>query len=241
MPTRTLQRIIDITDNGGKALANSIFPNEFEYYAVTLELVDSEDQTVDFLTFPVTPNAIDYSYNSIVNVKKNMGGVTAIDSSTFVPSKYNMSGSFGRNLKILVGRDVTHQDSTQQGNFGIDTALQITSSILNSKIKSGYGTIKVLEAIVKKSSQLDAYNRPHRLYLYNPALGHSFLVKVMSWRANQDYNSSNMVWQYDLQMITILPLESVSQENENSLASLTVMPFLQRGANHLFNTVKQIV
>ena len=42
----------------GAAGAHALFPNDIEYYALTLELVDSKGFTVDSLFFPVMPKEI---------------------------------------------------------------------------------------------------------------------------------------------------------------------------------------
>jgi len=244
MPTQVLQRINSLANGGGRGLVNGLYPNEFEYYAVTLELVDSEDKTVDYLTFPVSPKSMTYNYTSIANIKKNMGGVTVIDTDKFIPSKYMMSGTFGRSLKILIGQDINHEDSTQAGAWTKqDSEFAIRSSVLNAKIKSGYGALKILEAIVDKSSGIDQYDRPFRLYLYNPAMGHSFLVKVNTFSTKQDYDSSNMVWQYEIAFTTIAPLDRIINrvDVKESLSQSTLLPSLQRSTNRLFNQVRGLI
>lgn len=241
MPTQVRQVINNIVGNGGKALLNALHPNEFEYYAVTLELIDSQGKTIDYLTFPVTPRMMDYTYNSAVTVRRNVGGVTALDTPSFVPAKYTISGSFGRNLKILIDKSITDIDSTAQGKMSkLDQGLNLVPSILNAKIKTGYGTLKLLEAIVDKSSGLDKYNKPYKLFLYNPALGHSFLVKVISFNPNQEWDTSNMVWQYQIVMTTIAPLDKIVDGfNPRSLLRLGI-PLLQRRGDKLSSTIQSI-
>ena len=246
MPTETQNRIIDLVQSGGKALVNGIFPNDFEYYAITLELVDSVGSTVEYLTFPVNPNTIDYDYRSIANVKKNVGGVTVLNTESFVPKKYSFSGTFGRKLRILINKadEIVDPQSSVKGVFGKlrENGLQIKTSVLNAKIKSGYGTMKLLESIVEKSAGLDRYGEPMKLYLYNPTLGHSYLVVVESFRPHQDRQTSNMIWQYNISFNVIAPLDRLlGKDTGTSLLSSTKMNVLQKGVNLVANSIKRSI
>lgn len=245
MPQQVRQQLDRLATVGGRALINGLYPNEFEYYAITLELTDSQDKVVDFLTFPVNPNEMEYDHQSVVNIKKNFGGVTALDTESFVPKRYSMSGTFGRKLRLLLSNvdNISAEQSTAKGVFEKQrNGLQIKTAILNSKIKTGYGTMKVLEAIIDKSSGLDQYNKPMRLFLYNPTLGHSFLVKSNGLKIHQDYTTSNMMWKYHLTLTTIAPLARInSEKKKTSLTSIAVMGVLQKGVNLLSNSIKKSV
>jgi len=230
----------------GKAGVNALFPNDFEYYAITLELTDSKGKTVDYLTFPVTPSMIGFDDKKVVNIKKTMGGVTSLDTDTEIPKFITMSGMFGRKLRLLISPPIENSQSTANGIFSSvsGNGLQINSPVLNAKLKTGYGATKVLEAIIKKSSSLDQYNRPNRLYLYIPPLGHNFLVKATQFRLDQDYQSSNMLWKYTLAFTTLARIEDLKIENDNqdnSLIKSTSIDILQRTANSVVRDLKQSV
>jgi hypothetical protein len=233
-------KILSQVQDIGKAGINALFPNDFEYYAITLELTDSQGKTIDFLTFPVAPENIDYNAPSAVNIKKNLGGVTALDTSSFDPSRYTLSGTFGRKLRLLFTKG-SSQHSTSKGVFGTiqESGLTIKTSILDAKIKSGYGTTKLLESIVEKSKSLDDYNKPVRLYLYNPALNHNFLVKANNLTLHQDIQTSNAMWKYTLEMTAIAPVDKLSNSAPTSMIGTTTMASLNKGANSLVNSLKK--
>jgi len=216
----------------GKAGANALFPNDFEYYAVTLELTSFDGQTIEYLTFPVTPNAISYDDVKVTNIKKSFAGVTALDTDSFIPKRLSLSGTFGRKLRVLVGGgSFTNPASTANGVFDNirDNGLTIRTSILDAKLKTGYGTTKILEAISTKSSGVDNQNRPNKLFLYIPPLGHNFLVKINQLKLSQDY-SNNMMWQYEMQLTALAKVEDLDSGNAiTSLLKSTGMDLLQRG------------
>jgi len=224
----------------GKAGVHALIPNDFEYYVVTLELTDSQGDTVEYLTFPVTPSSIIYDDTKITNIKKSFSGVTALDTETFVPKNITLQGTFGKKLRVLVGPALSSNQSSSSGVF--DTlktdGLQIKTNILNAKLKTGYGTTKVLEAIHKKSSGLDQYNRPNRLFLYIPPLGHSFLIKINSLKLEQNYGASNMMWNYTLQISTLANSADLVEQGKGLITALA-FDNLQRSANQLVNSIKQ--
>lgn len=228
----------------GRAGINALFPNDFEYYAITLELTDSKGNTVDYLTFPVSPEGIDFNETSLVNIKKTLGGITALDTPSFIPKKYTLTGTFGRKLRLLLSKATTSDQSTSQGVYDkIQSGLQIKTSVLNAKIKTGYGATKMLEAIIKKSSGLDQYNRPMRLYLYNPTLNHNFLVKNNGLLLHQDRQSTNMMWKYTLNLTAIAPVDRLKSDADvdSSLLNSTSIAVLSKGANILAKNIKKSI
>lgn len=231
----------------GKAGLSALFPKEFEYYAITLELTDSIGRTVEYLTFPVNPDTLDHVNKRMVNIKKTAGGVTALDIEGFIPQQMTLSGTFGRQLKLIVNQaeTISAQNSTSKGVFDPvnDQSLQINNAIISSKIKTGYGAIKLLESIVNKSSSLDEYNRPHRLYYYSPAQGHSWLVKANNFQQHQDIQSTNMLWKYTFNLTAIAPVYNTGRDSENptSLINSTAYNVLQRTGNVIINNIKKSI
>lgn len=246
MSFNTAADIRNFVTDIGRAGVNALFPNDFEYYAITLELTDSKGKTIDYLTFPVSPEAIDYSETSLVNIKKTLGGITSLDTPTFIPKKYNLTGNFGRKLRLLLSNAETSSSdqSASKGVFDkLQNGLQIKTSILNAKIKTGYGATKLLEAIITKSSGLDQYNRPVKLYLYNPALNHNFLVKSNGLTFHQDRQTSNMMWKYTLNLTAIAPVDrlKINEDISSSLLGSTSISLLNKGANILVKNIKSSV
>lgn len=245
------REIRDLSTEIGRAGVNALYPNEFEYYAVTLELTDSQGDTVEYLTFPVSPESMMYDNATLVNVKKSMAGVTALDNETFQPRNIEMTGTFGRKFKILLNNELGEvnirksEDSTVNGHFNTfkANAVNVKTAIFDPKLKTGYGTLKVLEAIIEKSRGLDKNNQPHRLYLYNPALGHNWLVKVRSVNFQQDRTNSNMLWKYNLQLAALAPVESVNDANLGGLklSESTRVSVLQAGLSKLLNKISSSI
>lgn len=243
-PKKITELAIDI----GKAGVNALFPNEFEYYAVTLELTDSQGNTIEYLTFPVSPESMSYDNTTMSNVKKSMSGVSALDNETFNPRRIEVTGTFGRKFKILLNNELgdfdlqNYDDTSAKGVFKTTkaNAMNIKEAVFNPKLKTGYGTLKILEAIVEKSKGFDKHNQSHKLYLYNPALGHNWLVKVDSINFSQDRTSSNMLWKYNMQLTAIAPLTKVNSIDvgKKSLPVSTGISVLQGGLNSLTSKIR---
>jgi len=210
----------------GRAGVHALFPNDFEFYMIMLELVDSIGKTIDFLAFPVAPEKLNYEDPRLVNIKKSLGGISSLDTETFAPKTITMSGTFGRKFKLLIGKPTTSAEnnakSSDSGFFEkeISEGLNIKRQVFDPKYKTGYGVLKILESIVNKSSGLDLNGEPYRLYLYNPSLNHSFLVKINKFTMSQDKNNSNMMWRYDLMMTAIAPIQSLRDKAKEELSDL---------------------
>lgn len=235
------KKITELAKIIGKAGVNALYPNDFEYYAITLELTDSVGNTIEYLTFPVSPESISYNNVTLVNIKKSMSGISALDNETFQPRKIEMTGTFGRKFKILLNNELSlpkvidAEDNTAKGQFDAvrKNVMNVKKSVFNPKLKTGYGTTKILESIVEKSKGVDQFNRSYRLFLYNPALGHNWLVKINSINLSMDRTSSNMMWQYNMQLTAIAPLDRVKSTKKGTLILATGISSLQSGLNAL--------
>lgn len=233
---------LDLLTNSGRAVANALFPNDFEYYSVALELTTSDDKTVEYLTFPVPPEAIRVVSTQITNIRKTVGGVIAMSTPTYIPIRINIKGTFGRKLRILLGSGIdlgglsALRFSATAGVYSKEQA-QGTGKrklgIFNPTIKTGYGVTKILQSIYDKSNALDDKNQPFRCYFYNPMLGESYLIKINDLTLNQDKNASNMLWNYSLDMTTLAPLDSLGRGGLKGLVKNTGMNIVQGGVNLL--------
>lgn len=234
---------------GGQALA-SLYPNDFEWYMVALELADSNDNTIDYLTFPIMPDSISKTEPTRTNIKKSMAGVTVLSTPSYSPQEINIKGSFGRQFKILINPkpSVSIDASSKSVNAGKYHLFDITKksgsisglafSSFNMNVKTGYGVMKILQAMISKSVGLDESGRPLRLYFYNMALGESYLVSIppSGVRFSQDL-SKNMVWNYNMTMIALAPLEAVSNKNDKSLLDKLLPSMIQTGVNEVASVV----
>jgi len=235
----------------GSAGANAMYPNDFEYYMVGLELVKYNGITIDMLIFPILPKQIKRSDHTSTNVKKTMGGVSVVKTSSFIPIDFSLSGNFGRKFRVLVQSDsildfqalrysllsgTSYRDYLDQD---LISGSKFSKPTFNYAIKTGYGVTKVLEAIVNKSrGSID--NKPNRLIFYNLAYGESYLVEIIDFEVSQNLES-NMIWNYSISMKAIAPLEMVEWERERSVKSVLLSSAIQKSVNNIANTAKTFV
>lgn len=215
---------------GSQMMAN-LFPNDFEWYMVALELEDSQGQTIDYLTFPITPNAITKTEPVKTNIRKSMGGVTVLTSPTFTPQEINIKGNFGRNIKFLISPGVSPIGanlSTESGKFDLYSIQGEKNTIPMLKfpgfalgVKTGYGVIKILQAMLSKSVGTDNFGQPMHLNFYNMALGESYRVVVppSGYQFSQDL-SNNMIWNYNLTLIAVAPLAAINGYDGGTWANI---------------------
>lgn len=238
-------KFIDIPSigiNAAQAALNALYPNDFEYYMMAFELVDPTDKTIDYFVFPIMPSAFSDNIVSPTTVTNTMGGVSVTSNSSFSPHDVMMQGNFGRKFKILTGggQDSIHPAvamySTSSGAF--DQAAFIPSmrgkfikALSNTRVKTGYGAFKILEGICAKS-KADLNGKPNRLYMYNPALGANYMVKVMNFKASMS-GANNMIWGYELTLKAVAPLEAIVGigKKKDSLAGALTSSVVQNTAN----------
>ena len=224
----------------GRAGANALFPNDFEYYLVSMELVDSRGKTVDMLTWPVNPSSFNQSNPEITKIKKTAGGVTSLSSESFVPKKITMSGTFGRKFRLLLG-SFSVGDIIAQGNSigGVpNSAVSTGAREFNVQVKNGYGTMKKVEKLCLLSNQLDKYNQPYKLYFYNLMNNGNFLVEVSDFSMSQNESSSNMLWNYSLSLTGVAPIDQIVSR-QRSVFSISSMGAVQKRTQSLLSNVKK--
>lgn len=205
----------------GKKALNALFPREFEFYMLSLELINSKGFTEDFFTFPVTPNSIKEQYQTLTNIQKTASGITVNKTDTFAPRNIIVSGNFGRQFKTIINRNLvsftgiafTAESGGVDGlkqNFTSQRPGEIVSAVFNRETKTGYGCLKVLESIINKSQNRDPFGFPYRLLLYNAALGNNYVVEVINFEQNQD-QQSNAIWNYNIVFTAVAPVEFISE------------------------------
>lgn len=248
------RRYEDLRNAIGKSGANALFPREFEYYLISFELVNSRGFTEDFFTFPVTPSSIKEGLVYLTNIRKTNTGVTVTKTDSFVPRDISISGNFGRQFKAMVNRNLvsftgialTALNGGADGlvsNFKSQSGAEIISSIFNREIKTGYGCLKVMETILRKSQERDPYGLPYRLLFYNPALGNNYIVEPVNFSQSQQMEN-NAIWDYNLDMKAVAPLEQIADLNEfNLIKSLSKDNILRNGgqlANRLASRIGRL-
>lgn len=225
-----------INSIGGAGL-NSIFPNDFEHYLIALELLTSDNRTIDYFAFPVSPESIQQIDPQITNVKKTAGGISSLSSTTFVPKEISLKGTFGRRFRILFQNPVWFSafkfSGVQKKEDLIGKLGALKKASFDPAVKTGYGCSKILQSICDKSTMVDDYNKPFKLFFYNPILGDNYMVKVMDLTLSQSKESNRIVY-YNLRLKAIAPL---SNNITSILKSLTIQT-LQKGVNEIVSNVK---
>jgi len=233
----------------GSAAMHALFPNDFEYYLFALELVNSAGDSVEYFTFPVTPQSVEEVKREITNVRKSMGGVNVIKNPSFVPREINIIGDFGRVFKVVINSQRVEfsglRFSTNNGFFKKPNPGQISrpTPVFSSFAKTGYGCVKIIEAIREKSKQLDEFNKPYGLYCYNPILGNNYQVEFVSMTHRQDKESNNMIPRYNIQLIATAPLESLLSSRKNIASAIRNLSFanIQKTANRLSSRIRRSI
>lgn len=196
----------------GRALLHTKYPDDIEYYAITLELTDSNNRTLESLTFPVLPNSISFNAPNTAHIKRSMGGITILDTPTYTPSEITLQGTFGRKFKYMFGRTGTNGgDEVTKGE-----ALHLGRGVkeFSKSVKNGYGITKVLEYIIRRAQEVDkSTGETNRLFLYNLTLNNHYLVQPVNMQLHQDVGS-NMIWNYQLQFRTLAYTYYVKTDRE---------------------------
>lgn len=227
----------------GKTALNIRYPKEFELYLCALELTDQDGQTLKYFIFPIMPSGISETKPQLTNIKKTLAGVTVLSSPTFMPTDITLNGNFGRKFKVLLGTDLQDFASSFTVNNQItpNSILSGVGDFFDNRIKTGYGCIKILEEIIQQSNQIDS-GGAKRLIFYNQALGNSYLVKATSLTFNQS-QETNMIWNYNLQLRSIAPLEAIKtpKEIQDQNFKLDTTGFAQKQVNNLVNNLSGMI
>ena len=227
----------------GRAGLHALFPTDVELYLMALELTDGSGDTIDYFLFPILPNQITKTEPTRTNIKMTSSGITVLSSNSYVPQEIQIKGDFGRTFKILLspkdGSTPAVAFSTSRGVFDLG---QVNNKLNNADfrtrnfnpgIKTGYGAIRVLKAIVNKANGIDRDGQPFRLYFYNLALGESYLVTIPPKGITVSQTlEKNMIWSYILNMTTLAPLNALANRSgASSLARILATGLIQQGIN----------
>lgn len=241
------KKVVQLQAEVGRSTLNMMYPSDFEVYLMSFELVkineNGKEEVLNFFSFPVMPNNISQSEPQITNIKKTVGGITILNTNTFIPKDVTIQGNFGRSFKLLISNESVNfralalnpkqaiKSVGQAFKKKVSEILDAQPTTFSNTVKTGYGCIKILQAICDASVDIDN-GRPRRLYFHNPAFGESHLVKITSFTANQNMQQ-NMIWGYNLQMKLISPIENVRVNNDNSLKTLLTISSVQNGINKI--------
>ena len=227
---------------------NAIYPNEFEFYLVALELVDQYNNSIDYFSFPISPDSINEIQSQITNIKNTSNGIISMITNKFVPKVISMKGTFGRRFRVLLKNNATiNFSSFSFSGFFNQAGLQNNVNILEQatfdpSIKSGYGSVKCLEAICKKSLSVDQTGNPmYKLFFYNPILGNNYMVEVIEFESSQNMER-NRIPSYSLQLKAIAPLENIVDfDLKKSMVKNLTADNLSKGANMIANQLRKVI
>lgn len=223
----------------GKAAMHYKYPDEFEYYLIAFELVDSLGVSEDYMMFPIMPSQISKVENNRTSIKKSSSGTTILYSSSTTPNDLSLKGDFGKGFKLLIRNNDNPSGYTLGLNF---KKLSLKNPEFDPTVRTGYGAIKILQRIMNNSSKLDSSGNPRKLYMYNLALGESYLCVVPNGglTISQQYDR-NMIWGYSLNLSLIANLEDLkSSSNVTSSIDLLKTSAMQNSLNSLLSSVSKI-
>lgn len=227
----------------GSKYLSSKYPAEFEYYLCAFELIDSNNNTVQYFLFPIMPSQIREKQPQNVNIKKTMSGITTMTSPTFNPISINLNGNFGRSFKVIKGSgyiDLITNFVDRIKNTSLKS-LKLNQEEFDKDVKTGYGCIKILEGIVKTAKGVDGNNKPYTLIFYNLALGNNYFVKIEDIEFSQD-QSSNMIWNYSLSMTAIGNVDDyISLDKRRSNKSLINDDWNRKKTSVVFNKISSML
>lgn len=223
----------------GQKAVNALYPNEVEVYITAFELVNSLGRTVDYFIFPINPSSVSEVQNLGTNIKKTAGGISVLNTISFIPTQITLNGDFGRQFKFILGQEIISfaamAFSTSGGifkNIGNTFSNNFSNGIFSKSLKTGYGCIKMMEAIILKTKTLDQNNLPYSLYFYNLSLGNNYLIQPNTLTLSMS-EEKNMIWRYSLNMTSLAPLDAISTSSKNELtALLSFNESVQKGINN---------
>lgn len=252
-PSGAQTKLKQMLSTVGRTALSTLFPRDFEVYLCMLELSTTDGQVIDSITFPVNPESIRKTENKRTTVRNSAGGIVVLTSPIFVPQDISIKGDFGRGFKILLNSDSNDGStglafSIKAGKYtllevGKKKQPSLKSPEFDVGIKTGFGCIKILQSIVSKSNGVDNEGKPFRLFFYNLALGESYLVVIPPTGLEISQNmSKNMIWEYNLNMTAIAPLEAVKNATKGSSAVKNFsVSVVQKTVNDLANYVATVL
>lgn len=233
----TTNKFNRLSTNMLRSTLSTMYPNDFETYLMALELVDSEGNTVDSLSFPVMPNNIQKTEVTRLNVKKSAGSLVVLSSNSKAPSEITIKGDFGRSFKLML------QPNSEPNEGFAFRGMKLSTPQFEIGVKSGYGAFKILQSIIKRATDLDSSGNPFRLILYNMALGEIYIVVPSPTGVMLSQTQDrNMIWQYSI-LFTILGdiYDMNFLKKRNSSSQLLTASILQNSVNIVGSEIRSIL
>lgn len=221
----------------GQSALSTLYPSEFEVYLMALELIDSNGNTIDSISFPVMPTHIQKNKVSRINVKKSANGLTVLTSNSDAPSEITIRGDFGRSFKLML------QPQKEPVEGFAFRGLKFNTPSFEVGIKTGFGAFKVLQNIIERVTEIDDRGYPHRLILYNMALGEIYICvpspNAVMFHQTQD---RNMIWQYSITFTILGNLyETTTSKKRNSSTELLKGSVIQNSINIVGSEIRSLL
>lgn len=228
----------------GKVGLNITHPKEFELYLCALELTDENFNTLQYFVFPVMPTNMDETQTFVSTVKKTLGGITVLNTPTFIPRDITLAGTFGRKFRVLLGQDYTEFISsfkTVDDKLTFQSAFDGIVQIFDDRVKTGFGCLKIMEEIINSVNKIDDLGS-RRLILHNPAIGNSYLIKPQSLKLSQT-QETNMIWSYSLSLKAIASLDQImeSEKLEEQRLRLNATGYIQKSVDNTIDAITEML
>lgn len=218
-------KVQSLTYTEGRASLHSKNPDDFEYYALTFELVDSNFNALQIFNFPVMPNGINTTRMSPLNIKKTGHGYFMQYDDNFQSYNITIQGTFGRKFRLITNN---LSDGKKLKDYDL-------------KVKTGYGVTKILEKMILSSQQpieSKTSSSDHKFLLfYNLAFNQQFVVEIVNFSFNQSLEN-NMMWNYSIEMRAVGDIRQLSGFDSNkNLKNLLKSAKLNKQLNTVFNNI----
>ena len=188
-----------IAGDAAKILLHTLFPEDFEFYMMALELQNEFAVVTDRFIFPVMPDQMSINKKKLTNIRKTAQGISVLNNNSFVPIDININGGFGRAFKLMVG-------SYETKDVGIGYGGLVPRIPFSLSVKTGYGALKMLDRLFEKSTKSNN-GSAKTLVLYNLAYNQQYVVKIMNLNIDQSI-SENMLWKYSMNLQAVAPRSS---------------------------------
>lgn len=220
------RKVTELAVTEGRVALHAKNPNDFEYYALSLELVDSQFNSLKIMHFPVMPSAISIVRTSPLNIKKTGHAYFTQYTDAFQAYNLSIQGTFGRKFRLLI-----HKEESDKRLKDYD---------LN--VKTGYGATKLLEDMILQSQEVAESNTRssvnHKfLILYNLTFNQQFIIEVMDFQFNQSLEN-NAMWNYSLNIRALGDVRNLQGfDSDKTLKNLLKNAKLNKQANTVFNNL----
>lgn len=238
------KRFLDLIQTIGKAELNALYPDDFEFYLISLELFElkksGDKDLIGLFIFPIMPESMSHNDKNIVSVKKTATKVISLKNPTFNPIDISLSGNFGRRLKILFG-----QNQLNTTNFFLKKDFP-EKGINNSRnfdvsVKTGYGIIQMLRKILDLSRSINTDSGlPYQLVYTNLSLNTSYIVEYLNMDLKQSMQM-NAIWNYTLNLKAIKPNVIETQKRSKLLTNSIVTNITNKLASDLQTSLSSLV